>query len=156
MIDELLDELRGATWFTKLVLRSGYHQIRVAEEDVYKIAFRTHQGFYEFKVTPFGLTNAPASFPALMNEVFQQQLRRSVLVFFDDVLVYSKTLEAHLKHLEEVLQLMRQHKLFAKLSKCSFGNKQMYYLGHVITGEGVTTDPDKIQARVDWPVPMTE
>lgn len=102
---------------------------------------------------PFGLTNAPASFQTLMNDIFQQQLRTSVLVFFDDILVYSKTLEDHLQHLKEILQIMRDHQLYAKKSKCSFGQSQMGYLGHVISGEGVSTDPEKVKAMVTWPSP---
>lgn len=153
IIDELLDELRGANWFTKLDLRAGYHQIRVAEGDEYKTAFKTHQGLYEFKVMPFGLTNTPASFQALMNEIFRSQLRKTVLVFFDDILVYSQTFEDHLAHLEEVFSIIRAHKLFIKESKCSFGQTQLEYLGHIISGEGVATDTSKVQTMVEWPAP---
>lgn len=135
-MDELLDELGGATHFSKLDLRSGYHQILVKPEDRYKTAFRTHQGLYEWLVMPFGLTNAPASFQSLMNHVFHQQLCKSVLVFFDDILVYSPSWSAHLLHLEEVLQLLRQHCLFAKLSKCSFGLTKVDYLGNTVSGNG--------------------
>lgn len=135
-VDELLDELGGATHFSKLDLRSGYHQILVKPEDRYKTAFRTHQGLYEWLVMPFGLTNAPASFQSLMNHVFHQQLCKSVLVFFDDILVYSPSWSAHLLHLEEVLQLLRQHCLFAKLSKCSFGLTKVDYLGNTVSGNG--------------------
>ncbi|MCI14332.1 transposon Tf2-1 polyprotein, partial [Trifolium medium] len=150
-VDELIDELFGATHFSKLDLRSGYHQILVKSEDRYKTAFRTHQGLYEWLVMPFGLSNAPASFQSLMNEVFKDQLRKSVLVFFDDILVYSPSWSSHLVDLEVVLQLLRQHSLFAKLSKCSFGQSQVDYLGHIISSKGVAMDDSKIQAVLEWP-----
>lgn len=154
-VDELLDELGGATHFSKLDLRSGYHQILVKPEDRYKMAFKTHQGLCEWLVMPFGLTNAPASFQSLMNHVFHQQLCKSVLVFFDDILVYSPSWSAHLLHLEEVLQLLRQHCLFAKLSKCSFGLTKVDYLGHTVSGNGVEMDQSKVQAVLDWSSPTS-
>ncbi|XP_071909528.1 uncharacterized protein [Coffea arabica] len=153
LIDELIDELHGSRYFTKIDLRAGYHQIRVKMEDRHKTAFRTHQGLYEFKVMPFGLTNAPATFQSLMNQVFKEQLRKFVIVFFDDILVYSPTLETHLQHVTEVLDLLRQHQLFAKQSKCCFAQTQMEYLGHIITAEGVQADPRKIEGMINWPRP---
>jgi hypothetical protein len=153
-IDELLDELFGAKYFSKLDLRSGYHQILLQHEDRHKTAFRTHQGHYEWLVMPFGLTNAPATFQSLMNHIFQHALRKYVLVFFDDILIYSNTWQDHLKHLDAVLRVLQDNTLYVKLSKCSFGVLEIEYLGHVVTGQGVSMDKDKVQAVLNWPTPM--
>jgi hypothetical protein len=119
-------------------------------EDIPKTAFSTHLGHYEYVVMPFGLCNAPATFQQLMNTIFSKYLRKFVLVFFDDILVYSQNLADHLIHLEQVMSEFRKHALKAKLSKCSFGQSQVQYLGHVISGNGVQTDPSKIQDIVKW------
>jgi hypothetical protein len=146
-IDDLLDRLKGAKVFSSLDLLSGYHQVRLRKEDVPKTAFRTPFGLYEFLVLPFGLTNAPATFQRLMNEVFHDFIREGfVVVYLDDVLIYSKTEEEHLGQLERVFTRLREHQLLAKLVKCSFFENQLKYLGHIIGANGLEVDMDKLES----------
>ena len=143
-IDELLDELYGTRWFSKLELRFGYHQIQTKESDIHKTDFRTHQGHYEFLVMSFGLSNAPSTFQTTMNQLFQPYLRQ---------LVYSRTLPDHLHHLELVFRSLLQQQFLLKMTKCSFAQTSISYLGHIVSPEGVSPDQEKIRAMVDWPTP---
>jgi len=155
VVEELLDELHGARYFTKLDLRSGYHQVRVHPDDVHKTAFRTHHGHFEFLVMPFGLSNAPSTFQALMNSVLKSFLRRCVLVFFDDILIYSGSWTAHMQHLRAVLDVLRAHHLHLKRAKCAFAARAVHYLGHVISEAGVSMDVSKVEAVQSWPQPRS-
>ncbi|XP_039126949.1 uncharacterized protein LOC120263108 [Dioscorea cayenensis subsp. rotundata] len=154
-VEELLDELSSAHIFSKLNLRSGYHQVRIHPPDIEKTAFRMHEGHYEFLVMSFGLSNAPSSFQAMMHTLFRSALRKYALVFFDDILIYSRDWVTHLEHLHHIFALFRDHKIFAKRSKCEFGCSSIGYLGHRINGQGVQVDPEKIQAIQHWPHPTT-
>lgn len=138
IVDELLDEFARAKWFTKLDLKSRYHQIRLACADEFKTAFKTHQGLYEFKVMPFGLTNAPATFQSIMNRMLEKYLRKFVLVFMDDTLIYGNSLEEHVQHLILMFQVLANNQFFIMASKCEIA-KQLEYLGHIISTDGVAT-----------------
>ena len=133
MINDLFDQLQGAKVFSKIDLRSGYHQLKIREKDMPKTAFTTRYGLYEYTVMPFGLTNAPAYFMSMMNKVFMEYLDKFVVVFIDDILVFSMTEEEHEQHLRMVLDKLREHQLYAKFSKCEFWLREVGFLGHVLT-----------------------
>ena len=152
-IDDLFDQLKGASIFSKIDLRSGYHQLKIKDADVHKTAFRTRYGHYEFLVMPFGLTNAPTAFMDLMNRVFRPYVDQFVVVFIDDILVYSKDRESHDTHLRVVLEILRKEQLYAKLSKCEFWLSEVSFLGHIVSKEGIQVDPKKIEVVVEWKPP---
>ncbi|GJT50071.1 putative reverse transcriptase domain-containing protein [Tanacetum coccineum] len=154
-IDDLFDQLQGSSVYSKIDLRSGYHQLRIREEDIPITAFRTWYGHFEFQVMPFGLTNAPAVFMDLMNRVCKPYLDKFVIVFIDDILIYSKSKEEHEEHLKIILGLLKKEKLYAKFSKCDFWLDSVQFLGHVINSEGVHVDPSKIEAIKNWSSPTT-
>ncbi|KAI3676159.1 hypothetical protein L1987_85759 [Smallanthus sonchifolius] len=154
-IDDLFDQLQGSTCFSKIDLRSGYHQLRVQEDDIPKTAFRTRYGHYEFMVMPFGLTNAPAVFMDLMNRVCKPYLDKFVIVFIDDILIYSKTKAEHEQHLRLVLDLLKKEQLYAKFSKCEFWLKEVQFLGHIVNDKGIHVDPAKIETVKNWNTPRT-
>ncbi|GJY59472.1 putative reverse transcriptase domain-containing protein, partial [Tanacetum coccineum] len=154
-IDDLFDQLQGSSIYSKIDLRSGYHQLKVREEDISKTAFRTRYGHYEFQVMPFGLTNAPAVFMDLMNRVCKPYLDKFVIVFIDDILIYSKNKQEHEEHLKLILELLKKEELYAKFSKCEFWIPKVQFLGHVIDSKGIHVDPAKIESVKDWTSPKT-
>ncbi|KAD6453304.1 hypothetical protein E3N88_08009 [Mikania micrantha] len=154
-IDDLFDQLQGSSYYSKIDLRSGYHQLRIQENDIPKTAFRTRYGHYEFLVMPFGLTNAPAVFMDLMNRVCKPYLDKFVIVFIDDILIYSKNQEEHAEHLRLVLELLKKEQLYAKFSKCDFWIREVQFLGHVVNEQGIHVDPAKIEAIKNWEAPKT-
>ncbi|GJT67418.1 putative reverse transcriptase domain-containing protein, partial [Tanacetum coccineum] len=154
-IDDLFDQLQGSSVYSKIDLRSGYHQLKVREEDISKTAFRTRYGHYEFQVMPFGLTNAPAVFMDLMNRVCKPYLDKFVIVFIDDILIYSKSKQEHEEHLKIILELLKKEELYAKFSKCEFWIPKVQFLGHVIDNKGIHVDPAKIESVKDWASPKT-
>ncbi|GJT54881.1 putative reverse transcriptase domain-containing protein [Tanacetum coccineum] len=154
-INDLFDQLQGSSVYSKIDLRSGYHQLSVREEDIPKTAFRTRYGHYEFQVMPFGLTNAPAVFMDLMNRVCKPYLDKFVIVFIDDILIYSKNKQEHKEHLKLILELLKKEELYAKFSKCEFWIPKVQFLGHVIDSQGIHVDPAKIESIKDWASPKS-
>ncbi|CAI7891941.1 unnamed protein product [Closterium sp. NIES-54] len=152
-IDDLLDQLRGATVFTKLGLRSGYWQIRMADNSIHKTTFRTRYGSYEYLVMPFGLTSAPATFQAEMNHILRPLLIECVVVYVDDILIYSRDMKQHIEHLRRVFEILRREKFYVKLSKSEFALKKVQFLGHMVSAQGVHVDPKKIEAVRTWKTP---
>jgi hypothetical protein len=152
-INELLYELHEEVYFLNIDLRSGYHRIKVRERDIPKTISWCHYGHYEFLVMPFGLTNAPVTFQSCMNHIFKKQSRKFLLIFFDDLLIYSQTWEEHLVHLEEILSIMEEQSFYAKESKCDFGMKKILYFGHMVSAQGVKVHRDRIHAILNWSPP---
>ncbi|SPC66568.1 uncharacterized protein UHOD_12259 [Ustilago sp. UG-2017b] len=155
LIDELLDRLREARFFTHIDLRGAYNLLRIAKGDEWKTAFRTRYGLFQYNVMPFGLTNAPASFQHLMNDTFKDMLDRSLIIYLDDLLIYSSTLKQHQEHVSAVLARLRQAGLYAKAEKCQFSTSQTEFLGFVVSDQGVSMDPSKTEVITNWPVPQS-
>lgn len=150
-VDEIFDELHGSKYFSKIDLKAGFHQIRLTPELFPKLAFRMHDDHYEFRVMPFGLCNAPSTFQSMMNAIFKPQLWKYVMVFFDDILVYSKDWLSHLSHLGLVLATLAENSLVANRGKCKFALNSIKYLGHRVSGDGIEVDQRKIEVVVNWP-----
>ncbi|GIL68945.1 hypothetical protein Vafri_22205, partial [Volvox africanus] len=153
-VDDLLDKLKGSAYFSSIDLQQGYNQIHIEASDIPKTAFRTPFGHFEYTVLSFGLTNAPATFQAVMDRMFRPYIDRFVVCYLDDILVYSKTREEHLEHLKLVLEVLRREQMFAKRAKCFWAQPQVEYLGHIVSATGVKMDPRKVAVVRDWPVPQ--
>jgi hypothetical protein len=152
-INDLFDQLKGAKVFSKIDLRSGYFQLKIREQDISKTAFTTKYGLYEYTIMSFGLTNAPAYFMTMMNKVFMEYLDKFRVVFIDDILIYSKDDKEHEQHLRLIMEKLREHKLYAKFSKCEFWLNKVGFLGHIVSAEGVAVDPSKVASVTEWESP---
>ena len=152
-VDDIFDHLHGSKIFSKIDLKSGYHQIQIKESNIEKTGFRSRLGYYEYVVMPFGLTNAPATFMTLMNSFFRGHLDKFVIVFMDDILIYSKNVEEHKQHFKQIFEILRTNQLYAKLSKCAFFTSYVEFLGHLISDEGISVDPKKVKVVADWAIP---
>jgi hypothetical protein len=151
LIEEILDELTGSKYFTRLDFKSGFHQVRMDPAHEFKTTFKTNHDHYQFKVMPFGLTNAPATFPCIMNSILEPYLRKFVIVFMDDILIYNNSIEDHVQHISLVMQLRRTHQFYVKRTKCAFAQGELEYLGQIISVERVKTYPKKTQVMTSWP-----
>jgi hypothetical protein len=154
-IDDLLDQLKGGEYFSKIDLKSGYHQVPIEQTDVWKTAFKSKEGLFEWLAMPFGLTNAHTTFMRMMDDILWPFTNFFVMVYLDDILIYNKTWAEHLQHIQQVMHTLRQHKLYANLEKFSFGMDRVQYLGYIVDAHGVHVDPAKIQFIRDWPTPTT-